>query len=157
MSVTWGDGGDWKPTAVRWLKFNAVGAAGVAVQLGTLSQLLAVGLNAFGAAAVAVEAALIHNFLWHETWTWGDRGTDKTRRLGRLLRFHGANGAVSLVGNLVVMAVLVRIAGVSPLPANAIAIGACGLVNFALGDRWVFAGRGGDLVLDRGSIDGPGK
>jgi len=48
---------------IRWLKFNAVGALGVGVQLGTLAALTnGVGLDYLAATALAVEAAVLHNF-----------------------------------------------------------------------------------------------
>ena len=129
-------------TAIRWLRFNLVGAAGVAVQLGTLAMLLALGLDYLPAAGLAVETAILHNFLWHEAWTWRDRGGGGgAGKVGRLARFHLANGAVSLLGNLAVTALLVECGGLSPLVANAAAIGICGLVNFLLSDRWVFGCR----------------
>ena len=52
---------------LRWAKFNAVGAAGVAVQLGLLALLESVlRLQYLVATALAVEAAVLHNFAWHE-------------------------------------------------------------------------------------------
>ena len=56
----------------------------------------------------------------------------------RLWRFHLANGAVSIVGNLVWMKIMVGVAGMNYLAANALAILACSLANFLLSDRWVF-------------------
>src|SRR5205085_9977389 len=58
----------------RFARFNAVGAMGVAVQLGTLALLTRVlGWDYLVATAIAVEAAVAHNFLWHERYTWADR------------------------------------------------------------------------------------
>ena len=64
----------WRSTAIRWLKFNLVGGIGIAVQLLALV-LLKTGLhlNYLVATALAVETAVIHNFLWHERFTWADR------------------------------------------------------------------------------------
>jgi putative flippase GtrA len=45
---------------------------------------------------------------------------------------------VSITGNVAVMAVLTGQAGVPALPANAVSIATCGLVNFWLGERVVF-------------------
>ena len=59
---------------VRWLKFNAVGAIGIAVQLAVLTLLKSgLGLNYLLATALAVEVTVLHNFFWHERFTWGDR------------------------------------------------------------------------------------
>ena len=118
----------------RWLKFGAVGLVGVGVQLAVLALLTKCGVNYLVATALAVEIALLHNYAWHRRWTWADRDASS----GRLLRFHLANGLVSLVSNLIWMRVLTGALGVPAVPANLAAIGATSLLNFALGDRWVF-------------------
>ena len=89
----------------RGLAFCAVGALGIAVQLGALDALTHVaGLHYLPATALAVEAAVLHNFLWHERWTWSDRTVrGKSASWTRLWRFNAANGGISMVGNLVVM------------------------------------------------------
>jgi putative flippase GtrA len=122
---------------IRWLKFNAVGGMGVAVQLGALA-LLKSGLRVdyLLATAAAVELALLHNFVWHERWTWRDRGAGG--RAGRLFRFHLANGLVSIVVNLLLMRILVGRMHWPYLAANVAAIAAGSVVNFFLGDLLVF-------------------
>src|SRR4051794_34505761 len=91
---------------VRWTAFNVVGAAGTAVQLGVLAFLLRVlGWNDLVAAAVAVQAAVLHNFVWHQRWTWRDRPpASRTSMMLRLARFQMTNGAISLVGNVALVA-----------------------------------------------------
>jgi len=64
----------------------------------------------------------------------GDRGA----LAGQLLRFHLANGLVSMIGNLGLMPLLVSGAHIPVVAANAIAILGCSIVNFFLGDRWAF-------------------
>ena len=54
------------------------------------------------------------------------------------LRFQLTNGMVSLVGNLLLMRVLLHAARLPLLVANAVAILACSLVNFALSHGWAF-------------------
>lgn len=121
---------------VRWLKFNAVGAIGIAVQLAALTLLKSVlGLNYLLATGLAVEAAVLHNFFWHERFTWSDRPAKD--RLRRLLKFNLTTGLFSIAGNVVFTKLLVS-AGVPYLPANAISIALCSIVNFALNDRLVF-------------------
>ncbi len=52
----------WRKTGLRWLKFNAVGGIGIAVQLVLLLGLKAgFHLNYLLATALAVEAAVVHN------------------------------------------------------------------------------------------------
>ncbi len=119
----------------RWLKFSAVGGIGIGVQLAMLALLLRWHVHYLAATVIAVEIALLHNYVWHKYWTWAGR----EKRSGRLLRFHLANGLVSVISNLLWMRVLTGWLHVPPLPANLVAIGATALLNFALGDRWVFA------------------
>jgi putative flippase GtrA len=123
----------------RFFRFNGVGAIGLAVQLGVLAVLLRLGLHYVVATALAVEAAVLHNFLWHERWTWRDRPAAGSLRVERLWRFHALNGLVSLTGNLVLMRIFVGVFGMSPLPANLCAVLVCALVNFTASDRVVFS------------------
>ncbi len=126
----------------RWATFNGVGLAGVAVQLGVLTALVAfTHLPIAIATALAVEAALLHNFAWHQQVTWRDRRARDARDvLARLARFHAVNGGISLVGNIVITSALVS-SGLDPLLSNLAAIMLCSSVNFIAGDRLVFAGR----------------
>jgi len=122
---------------MRFWIFNAVGLLGFAVQLTVLALLLHAGAQYLVATAVAVEAAVLHNFFWHERWTWADRrGSDG--RLRRLLRFQAVNGVVSLIGNLLLMRLLTGALGLPPVAANVIAVAACAAINFAGSDRLVF-------------------
>jgi putative flippase GtrA len=123
---------------MRFWRFNAVGVLGFAVQLAVLALLVRLGLHYLAATVLAVEAAILHNFLWHERWTWRDRPSAGAARLTRLARFHALNGAISLAGNLLLMRLLVGALGMPPLPANLIAVLACALVNYAASDRAVF-------------------
>ena len=124
----------------RWTAFNLVGLIGVAVQLTVLALLIHVGgWNYLAATAVAVELAVLHNFAWHQRWTWKDRQSASLRHtVIRLIRFHALNGTVSLAGNLAITAALTGWLHMEPVLANAIAIVACAVVNFAGSDRLVF-------------------
>lgn len=124
---------------LRWLKFNAVGAIGIAVQLAGLAPLTSVlKTNYLVATGLAVEAAVLHNFIWHERFTWADRRTPD--RLGRLLKFNLTTGVFSIAGNLALTKVLGD-AGVNYLAANGLSIVACSIITFLLSDRFVFGGR----------------
>jgi putative flippase GtrA len=115
----------------RWLKFNAVGLLGVLVQLAVLQLLVKLKVNYLVATAIAVETAILQNYFWHIRWTWSGRA-------GSLWRFHLGNGLVSLLSNLALMKVFAGWLGVPVLPANLAAIGITSIVNFFIGDRWVF-------------------
>jgi putative flippase GtrA len=124
----------------RWLKFNAVGGIGIGVQLAALAIFRSIlHLDYLLATALAVETAVIHNFLWHERFTWADRPTRRViHSLARLAKFNLSNGLVSLVGNLFVMRALVGGLEMNYVVANLIAVATCSLVNFLLSDRFVF-------------------
>jgi putative flippase GtrA len=138
------------PTAWgRWLTFNGIGLLGMALQLtilGILTRTLEV--HYLVATAIAVEATVLHNFVWHQRWTWRDRPTGSLRgSASRLARFHALNGSVSLFGNLAMMTLLVGHSGahagrggaIDPIPANIIAVAVCSLLNFAGSHLLVFA------------------
>jgi len=133
-----------KPLAdeVRWIKFNAVGALGIAVQMVALFLLKSVlHLNYLVATAFAVEAAVVHNFFWHERFTWVDRVRAAAQGVGkRMLRFNLTTGGVSIVGNLALMKLLAGMAHMNYFAANVIAIALCSLANFVASDEWVFEG-----------------
>ena len=125
---------------LRWLKFNAVGAAGVVVQIGALWMLVEIGqMSYLTATLVATELAVLHNFLWHTQWTWADRPVSVLQSIGRFARFNFSNGAVSLVGNVMLMAALVAHTSLPYLEANMVAIIVCSLVNYVLSENVVFS------------------
>jgi putative flippase GtrA len=182
-------------TLLRWCKFNLVGGIGILVQFVALFFLRGVmHFNYLFATAIAVEAAVVHNFVWHEQFTWADRvrgaprqvwGAEAhnilsrlfaalkrcaTQRLGlrgpcepsgpiarcgprerwisskpygpslrRFLRFNLTNGAVSILGNLALMRVMVGQGHMNYLLANGIAIALCSVANFLVSENWVFA------------------
>jgi len=126
--------------AVRWLKFNAVGGLGIMVQLGVLFGLESgFHLSYLSATALAVELAVVHNFVWHERYTWADRVQPSWRRsLPRLLRFNLSTGAISIAGNLTLMKLLVGCGHINYLVANGVAIALRSLANFLVSKEWVF-------------------
>jgi putative flippase GtrA len=152
-------------TLVRWFKFNLVGGMGIVVQFATLFLLKSVlHLNYLAATAIAVEAAVLHNFIWHEQFTWADRmkvartkldraksgdGTKLARTRfdraesgrrswSRLLRFNLTTGAVSIFGSVALMKVTVGFGHTNYLLGNTIAIALCSLANFLVSETWVF-------------------
>lgn len=131
--------------AVHAVRFYAVGAIGIGVQLAVLALLAGfLRIHYLWATLLAVEVAILHNFAWHERWTWSDR----TRLVPggvalRLVRFNLTTGLVSLVGNVLIMWALVGRAHLHYFLANVITVGACAIINFLVSDRFVF-------FLDRG-------
>lgn len=129
----------------RWLKFNAVGALGICVQLFFVFLFRsAAEMNSLAATALGVEAAVLHNFVWHEHFTWADRrgiGYRHSAFWRRLIAFNGTTGVVSIGGNLLLVWLLVTHTRTPLLVANCTAIAACSVVNFAVNDRLIFRSR----------------
>jgi putative flippase GtrA len=112
---------------MTFARFVLVGLLGAALQLA----LIAAGI----ATPISVEAAVLHNFVWHDRFTWPGR---KDRIAVRLLRFHLANGMVSILGNSFLMYCMVERFKLPILLSGATSIALCSLINFRLAGRWVF-------------------
>jgi putative flippase GtrA len=123
---------------MRIAAFVAVGAVGFVIQLAALATLLAAGCPYLPATAAAVEAALLHNFLWHERWTWADRTSGTRGMVARLTRFNLTMGSTSIGGNVGFMALYVGVFGINPLAANVLAVASTAVANFLISDRCVF-------------------
>jgi putative flippase GtrA len=134
------NGESWRDLARHWLRFNAVGALGVVVQLLVLAGLIdGLGLNYLWATLIAVEAAILHNFAWHERWTWADRTRHRPGDLlVRLVRFNTVTGLTSILGNLVLMRLFVGALRLHYLAANLLSIALCYVLNFAASEWFVF-------------------
>ncbi len=124
----------------RWLIFNAVGVMGFVVQIIFLWILVSgLEIGYLLATGLAVEAAIVHNFIWHEHWTWADRVKGCSGGvLRRLLYFHTANGLISLALNLVLMQLFVGKLGIHYMPANLISVAVCAILNFLAGNHFVY-------------------
>jgi GtrA-like protein len=90
---------------------------------------------------------VVHNFLWHQRWTWRDRPSASSRQAAvRFWRFHALNGFVSLAGNLAIARLLTGEFHADPLASNITAIIVCSMLNFAASELLVFR-RVGPAVL----------
>jgi putative flippase GtrA len=124
----------------RIVPFVAVGAAGFVLQLATIHALVSwAGVHYLVATALAVEAAILQNFVWHSRWTWRDRHRGSgAEAWARLAKFNGLSALCSIVGNVVVTAILVGAFRFPVAAANAVAVALVAAINFAGLDRWVF-------------------
>jgi putative flippase GtrA len=121
----------------RWLKFNAVGFGGILVQLTVLMLLTSGwGMNYVLATVLAVEAAVVHNYFWHQRYTWSDRAHTTAR--WRFLKFNLTSGIFSIGGNIAIMSLLAGKLHYSYLLASAISIAVCSIANFFTCDCWCF-------------------
>jgi putative flippase GtrA len=128
-----------KPGFASWLRFNAVGIVGVGVQLALLALFKSVmGWSVRLSTVAAVELTVLHNFVWHERWTWAHRKLELRQIPMRLLRFNVSNGLISIVGNVVLMELLAVRLHLHYMLANIAAILACSLLNYFVSDKLVF-------------------
>jgi putative flippase GtrA len=125
---------------MRAARFLVVGFGGFLVQVGALWVLTALGgWSWLPATAVAVELAVVHNFVWHERWTWGERRADRGARCVRFAQFNLATGGLSLAGNIVLTGAFVTLLRLPVVVANPLAVVTLSVANFVVSDRWVFA------------------
>lgn len=124
----------------RWLKFNAIGAMGICVQMLAVYLFGSIwNISSLWATALAVEAAVLHNFSWHEHFTWADRRAKaRDRVLRRLLGFNLTTGVVSIADNLLLVSFSMRRLHAPLLVANLLAVPTCSLINFVVNDKLVF-------------------
>jgi putative flippase GtrA len=119
----------------RFGRFTIVGALGLGLQLVVLALLDRAGWALVPATLVAVEIAVLHNFVWHERWTWVDRRHGSA--FDRLVLFHASNGLTSLVGNGLLTVCFASL-GLSLTVSNLAAVASCAVLNFGCGDRFIY-------------------
>ena len=131
-----------KPVSLvqRGFRFYLVGGFGIGVQLAALALFRSgLHLHYMLATALAVECAVVHNFVWHERFTWRDRPSGGSApALRRLLKFNLTTGMISIGGNVLLMRLLVGELGLHYVVANVATIASCSLANFLVSDRAVF-------------------
>jgi putative flippase GtrA len=116
-------------------RFGAVGALGVLVNNAVLVAAHGLaGLPLLIASVLAVEIAILHNFFWHERWTFGG-SRFSLLRLGKF-------NLTSLGGLIIataVLYVLVTYFDIHYLLANIAGIGAATAWNFATSLIWTWS------------------
>ena len=121
---------------LQLIKFCGVGASGYVVNLCVFT--LAVGafsMHHLTAATCAFVVAVMNNFWWNRHWTFRARGGHAGFQAARFF-------AVSVAAFLFAAAVLellVSVAGVSEVPAQAISIVVATPLNFIGNKMWSFA------------------
>jgi putative flippase GtrA len=125
----------------NWLqlvRFGLVGAVGFIVNLAVYYIFVhPVGVDYHVAAVAAWLVAVLNNFVLNRHWTFDARGTAARFQAFRFLM-------VSLVAfgvSLLILTVLVESAGLSKVPAQAIAVAASTPLNFLGNKLWSFRAR----------------
>jgi putative flippase GtrA len=125
-----------------FLRFNLVSTLGIAVQLAALTLLTrCFGLNYLWATGLAVSVTVLHNFAWHERFTFSDRvrASQHLRAIAaRFLKFNLMTGIISIGGNVLLMHWLRGRARLPLIAANLLAIAICGIFNYVANERFVF-------------------
>jgi putative flippase GtrA len=126
-----------KPSA-RAARFITIGWLGFGVQAATLACLTAEGWSWLPATIAAVEAAVVHNYVWHSRWTWRDRTPAPSSACARFLRYNAVTGLISILGNVLLTGAFLAVLPLNPVAANLVAVVALTMANFLAADRWIF-------------------
>jgi putative flippase GtrA len=122
----------------NWLqlfKFGVVGASGYVVNLTVFGVLIhALGVHHLGSAIVAFCVAVSNNFLWNRHWTFRATAGHPGFQAARFFTV----SVIALALNLALLELLVSVAGVAELPAQAIAVAIAMPVNFIGNKLWTF-------------------
>jgi putative flippase GtrA len=120
---------------MQLVKFSLVGASGYVINLAVYSALLkGADVHYRTAAVLAFCVAVTNNFLWNRHWTFRAADGHAGFQAARFL-------VVSLVAlgfNLVVLELLVSVAAVPKIPAQALAVLAATPLNFVGNKLWSF-------------------
>ncbi len=121
---------------LQLLRFALVGASGYVVNLAVFT--LAVHGAGFGyklAATLAFLVAVSNNFLWNRHWTFR-AGDGRARHQAARFLFVSS---VAFLFSLALLTLLIEVAGVREVPAQAIAIVAVTPLSFLANKLWSFA------------------
>jgi putative flippase GtrA len=128
----------------RFMKFGAVGASGVVVNLGVLylcQEFLFIAIQSPSmrlnvSLAAAIFFATVNNFYWNRFWTWSDRAHHPDKHL--ILHF-GQYALACWVG-IVLQVLLTKLFVVYfyYIVANAMAIVLASVFNFLVNNFWTF-------------------
>jgi dolichol-phosphate mannosyltransferase len=121
----------------RFIRFAVVGLSGVVVDMSLLfllSDPRTLGWGLTRSKLIAAEMAIINNFIWNDSWTFGDISARQKRPRQRLRRFAKFQliCLAGLVLNTVLLNVQYNLLGMNRYLANAIAIAAVTGWNFWL-------------------------
>lgn len=120
---------------MQLVKFSFVGATGYVINLAAFSALVeAAGVHYRTAAVLAFCVAVSNNFLWNRHWTFKATHSSAGFQAARFL----VVSLFALAFNLVVLELLVVLAGMPKIPAQAVAVLAATPLNFVGNKLWSF-------------------
>ena len=128
-----------KKFIIRFVKFGVVGGSGLFVNMFLLwfckDQL---GLPLTISSLIAIGVSILTNFLLNNFWTWKHNSDDhKYSFFHKLWRYY-LSASVAAIVNYVTLIALTEFVGIYYLISNLIGIGLGTIINFGLGEFWVF-------------------
>jgi len=119
---------------MQLLRFGLVGASGYVINLIVFDLAHLAGVHHIAAAILAFTVAVSSNFYWNRHWTFGASDGHAGFQAARFFTV----SAAGLVINLAVLELLISSAGLSDLPAQAIAVAIAMPFNFVGNKLWTF-------------------
>jgi dolichol-phosphate mannosyltransferase len=120
-----------------FIKFCAVGLSGIFVNLGLFSLLIHFGLNKYIASPIAIEASIISNFAFNNSWTFAGRNVqDKLHVKG--LKFNVVSFGALAISYLVFILLSAIFPKAPPQYHQAIGIVPATFVNYFFNTYWTF-------------------
>ncbi len=121
-----------RPRVAQLARFGMVGLFGIVVNVAILHVLHSVlGWGFTRSSALATEAAILHNYVWNELWTFHIRRLD----LGRLLRYQMSS--LLAAGVTVVVATIVKEL-IDPRLAQLVGVLSGAGLNYVVNVRWTW-------------------
>lgn len=128
-----------KQFIIRLVKFGVVGGSGVFVNMFLLwvcKDHLNLPLSI--ASLIAIGISIFTNFILNNYWTWKESSEKhKYSFIHRMWRYY-LSASIAAIINYVVLIVLSEFLGIHYLVSNLIGIALGTLINFGLGEFWVF-------------------
>jgi dolichol-phosphate mannosyltransferase len=121
-----------------FIKFLAVGATGVLVNLGSLTLLINRGINKFIASPISIELSIITNFLFNNYWTFSKRKNQDRKHI-KGLKFNVISFLALGVSYTTFTLLSLIWPEISPQLAQAIGIIPATFVNYFFNSYWTFA------------------
>jgi len=121
-----------------FVKFCVVGASGVIVNLGSMTLLMALGVNKFIASPIAIEVSIITNFFFNNYWTFRYRNNRSRKRI-RGLKFNAVSFVALLVSYLTFVLLSLWFPDVAPQVHQFIGIIPATFINYFLNSYWTFS------------------
>lgn len=121
-----------------FVKFCIVGGSGVVVNLGSMTALMAMGVNKYIASPIAIEISIITNFLFNNYWTFRHRKNSSRKRI-RGLKFNAVSIIALLVSYLTFVLLSLWFPDVPPQVHQFIGIIPATFINYFLNSYWTFS------------------